>query len=137
MFDNKFPPNTEKPPTKKILLAEDDNSVRRFIEIILQRANYEVLSAEDGLSAMKIASENKIHAVVSDAMMPNLTGYDLCRILKQNPQFNETPFIILSGFQNESEENQADAYLVKDNNLKENLIQTLSSLFLSKELQPS
>ncbi len=133
MFDYIAPANNEAPP-KTILLAEDDASVRRFIEIILQRANYQVITAEDGLVAMKIALENQVDAVVADAMMPNLTGFDLCRILRQNPSYQNIPFIILSGFDNSSEQHQADAYLTKGENLKDELLETLSILLVSKKL---
>ena len=118
-------------PKMKVLLAEDDSSIRRFIEVILQRAEYEVLPAEDGLEAMKLALSNEIDAVVADAMMPNLGGYDLCRMLRQNPKFKNIPFVILSGMEQEqfaSAEVQADAYLMKGNNLKENLTKKLSEL---------
>ena len=118
-------------PKMKVLLAEDDSSIRRFIEVILQRAEYEVLSAEDGLEAMKLALSNEIDAVVADAMMPNLGGYDLCRMMRQNPKFKNIPFVILSGMEQEqfaSAEVQADAYLMKGNNLKENLTKKLSEL---------
>ncbi|MEO8074082.1 MAG: response regulator [Acidobacteriota bacterium] len=64
---------------KKILLAEDDDSMRRFVEVILQKANYDVIATKDGLAAMKAALENEIDAVVADAVMSNMTGYDLCR----------------------------------------------------------
>ena len=118
-------------PKMKVLLAEDDSSIRRFIEVILQRAGYEVLSAEDGLEAMKLALSNEIDAIVADAMMPNLGGYDLCRMIRQNPKFKNIPFIILSGMEQEQFANaefQADAYLMKGNNLKEVLTQRLSEL---------
>ena len=122
-------------PKMKVLLAEDDSSIRRFIEVILQRAEYEVLPAEDGLEAMKLALSNEIDAVVADAMMPNLGGYDLCRMLRQNPKFKNIPFVILSGMEQEqfaSAEVQADAYLMKGNNLKENLTKKLSELLVEK-----
>jgi CheY-like chemotaxis protein len=118
----------------KILLAEDDSSVRRFIEIILQRADYNVTAAEDGLAAMQIALENDFDAVIADAVMPNLTGFDLCRILRENPNYRRIPFIILSGFDNNRETHLADAYLLKGNNLKDTLLETLSSLLVAQEL---
>ena len=120
---------------KNILLAEDDTSIRRFIEVILQRENYAVLTAQDGLEAMKLALNNDIDAVVADAMMPNLGGYDLCRMLRQNPLFKNIPFIILSGMEREefaNSEIQADAYLLKGNDLKEVLTETLSELLSQK-----
>ena len=121
---------------KKILLAEDDASMRRFVEIILRQAGYEVLPAEDGLQAMQIALENKINAVVADAIMPHLSGYDLCRMLRGNVENKDIPLIILSGLaQKNTDESEflADHYLVKDANLKENLISTLEKLILEKE----
>jgi two-component system, chemotaxis family, sensor kinase CheA len=132
MFDE-IPPNNHTAPKTKILLADDDKSFRRFVEIILQRANYQVLTADDGLSALQIAQENKVHAVIADAIMPNLTGFDLCRILRENPVYQNIPFIILSGYENDSENHLADAYLLKENNLTNSLLKTLSNLlFLEK-----
>lgn len=119
---------------KKILLAEDDGSMRRFVEIILQKANYDVVSAEDGLIAMKSALSQEFNAVVADAMMPNLTGHDLCRILRQNPQTQNIPFVILSGFERENPDGNslADVYLTKGTNLKEELLNTLSRVLAEK-----
>ena len=134
MFDNINPTNHESPP-RRILVAEDNNSVRRFIEIILQRANFEVLTTNDGLEALKAASEINFDAVVADAMMPNLTGYDLFRILRQNQTYQNTPLILLSGFEQDGELEFADAYLLKENNIKEVLLQTISTLIARKELQ--
>ncbi len=118
---------------KKILLVEDDDSMRRFLEIVLQRAAYDVVLAEDGLAAMEVAFDNDIDAVVSDAVMPNLTGHDLCRILRRHPQMKNIPFVILSGLEQEdseiSEDYRADAYLLKSSNLSEELIDKLSELF--------
>jgi CheY-like chemotaxis protein len=124
--------NGEHSPTKKILLAEDDAAMRRFLEITLRRAGYEVASAEDGLAAMKIALSERFDAVVADAVMPNMTGHDLCRMLRQNPDFKNAPLIILSGLEQEISSNVeqacAEAYLVKSGNLKEELTTVLSNL---------
>jgi DNA-binding response OmpR family regulator len=110
---------------KTVLLAEDDSSMRRFIEITLQKAGFEVLAAEDGLAAMQISLENKIDVIVADAIMPNMSGYDLCRMLR----VREIPCIILSGLEeNDSNEDLADAFLMKDTNLKEQLLSTLEKL---------
>lgn len=121
---------------KKILLAEDDDSMRRFLEIILRKANYDVVSAEDGLAAMKAALENEIDAVVADAVMPNMTGYDLCRMLRQNADKKHIPLIILSGLNQENSTDAegclADALLMKGNNLKANLTEMLTNLLAEK-----
>jgi CheY-like chemotaxis protein len=124
---------------KKILLVDDDNAIRRYIEVILQKANFDVISAEDGLSAMKIASNQIFDAVVADSVMPNMSGIDLCRIIKSNPQKSGLPFIIMSGFEkpeNSTQENNfANAYLEKNVDLKDKLISVLSDLLFPKELK--
>lgn len=116
---------------KKILLAEDDDSMRRFVEVILKKAGYEVLTAEDGLAALPIALETNIDAVVTDAIMPNLSGYDLCRMLRGNDEKKEIPMIILSGIE-ENDNKIADIFLTKDTNLKENLTSSLQKLLSGK-----
>jgi CheY-like chemotaxis protein len=110
---------------KKVLLAEDDSSMRRFIEITLQKAGFEVFAAEDGLTAMQIALETEIDVLVADAIMPNMSGYDLCRMLRDR----EIPCIILSGLEeNGANDELADAFLTKDTNLKDQLLAALQTL---------
>ena len=124
--------NEKKSLKSKILLAEDDGAMRRFLEITLNRAGYEVVSAEDGLAAMQIALAENFDAVVTDAVMPNLTGHDLCRILRQNENFKDVPMIILSGLEQEiaatAENDCANCYLVKGANLKDELVEKLNEL---------
>lgn len=121
---------------RKILLAEDDDSMRRFVEVILRKEGYEVTAAEDGLKAMQIALTRPFDAIVADAVMPNMTGFDLCRMVRGNSEIKQTPFIILSGLERnttgETENCFADFYLLKDGKLKENLTKTLSDILLSK-----
>ncbi|HEX8636835.1 MAG TPA: response regulator [Pyrinomonadaceae bacterium] len=118
---------------KKILLAEDDSSMRRFIEIILQQAGYEVLTAEDGLQALQMVQTNGIDALVADAVMPHLTGYDLCRVLRS--QTKNLPMIILSGLEQNNQSDDdciADIFLVKNASLKNDLTSALEKLLSAK-----
>ena len=130
-FANKKTPEFS---AKKILFAEDDASMRRFVEITLKQAGLQVFAVEDGLAAMKFALENDIDAIVADAIMPNLTGFDLCRMLRGNPDKKHIPIVILSGLEQNNAENDclADIYLLKDNKLKETLIKTLTDLLSDK-----
>ncbi|HXG84204.1 MAG TPA: response regulator [Pyrinomonadaceae bacterium] len=118
---------------RKILFAEDDDAMRRFVEIVLRKENYEVTTVEDGLKAMQIAFQNEFDAIVADAVMPNMTGFDLCRMIRQNPNKKNVPFVILSGIEQdttgEAENCLADVYLLKDENLKESLTKTLAEIF--------
>lgn len=120
----------------KILLAEDDASMRRFLEITLQRADFEVKAAEDGLAAMQIALAEHFDMIIADALMPNLTGHDLCRLLRENPNYKTIPMIILSGLEREVTANAdadcADLYLVKGADLKEALLEKVNGFIAEK-----
>ncbi len=125
--------NEDFSPRKKVLIAEDDASVRRFLEIVLKKEGYEVIAAEDGLVAINLALNQKIDAFVLDAMMPNLTGYEVTRILRENSDYQNSPIIILSGFEQKPDEKTADIYLVKSPTLSEDLKTALSQLFTEKD----
>lgn len=100
-----------------ILIVEDDRSIRRYLEVILQRAGYTVVAAADGLEAMKAALNCTIDAVVTDAIMPHLNGYELCRFLRHHPKLARMPVILLSGFERtdatEDALDRPDVYLAK------------------------
>ena len=113
---------------KKILLADDDAALRRLLEVVLNRAGYEVTSAEDGMDAMQKASATVFDALVADAIMPNLSGYELCRIFRNHPDWQRIPLVLLSGLEAEKEF-EADVHLVKTANLQEELLAALNRLF--------
>src|ERR671938_855140 len=100
-----------------VLLVEDDRSIRRYLEVILQRAGYCVIIAADGLEAMKAALTSTIDAVVTDAIMPHLNGYELCRFLRHHPKFSRLPVVLLSGFERadatQDVNDRPDVYLAK------------------------
>ncbi len=107
---------TEGSTQPRVLLAEDDRSSRRFLEIVLERAGYRVIPAEDGLQAMKLALSTRIDMVVTDATMPNLSGVEFCRFLKNSPSLAHIPVVLLSAREKENpSENleQVDAFLTK------------------------
>ena len=103
------------PARHTVLLAEDDRSLRRYLEVMLRRAGYEVLTAADGLEAMKALLSNRVDAVVTDALMPHLSGHELCRFLRDHPKLRSLPVVILSGAdaQPSSPDAGADVYLSK------------------------
>src|SRR5205085_9118953 len=72
-------PTERKTARASVWLAEDDRSLRRYLEVILRRAGYDVVAAADGLEAMKAALSGTFDAVVTDALMPHLSGQELCR----------------------------------------------------------
>lgn len=107
---------TEAAPARPtVLLAEDDRSLRRYLEVVLRRAGYEVLTAADGLEAMKALLSNDVDAVVTDALMPHLSGHELCRFLRNHPKLRSLPVVLLSGADSHAAgpEAGADVYLSK------------------------
>lgn len=100
-----------------VLLVEDDRSVRRYLEVTLQRSGYQVLTAEDGLQAMKVALSAAIDVVVTDAIMPHLSGQQLAAFLRKNPKLSRVPIILLTGQENKAAaitaDGSIDAYLYK------------------------
>ena len=107
-------PTNSPGQSRCVLLVEDDAALRRFIEVLLQRAGYEVISAADGLEAMKSLLTTTVHVIVTDAMMPNLSGYELCRFVRSSPHLSHLPIILLSGLdQKNAETEQVNAFLAK------------------------
>jgi CheY-like chemotaxis protein len=99
-----------------VLLVEDDPALRRYLEIVLQRAGYDVLTASDGLEAMKFLLSDSVDVVVTDALMPNLDGYELCRFVRSSEHLAHLPIILLSALdpKNSTDEaEQVDAFLAK------------------------
>ena len=100
-----------------VLIVEDDRSIRRYLEVTLQRAGYCVVSATDGLEAMKAALTSTVDAVVTDAIMPHVNGYELCRFIRHHPKLARLPVVLLSGFERADAAQEAfdrpDYYLAK------------------------
>jgi CheY-like chemotaxis protein len=114
--------------------------MRNFLSLTLKRAGFEVTAVEDGLIAFEAAMANEFDAVVADDVMPNMTGHDLCRMLRGNEKTAEIPCIILSGREfafdcgsdGDGEKQLANAHLLKTVNLKDELVSVLTEL-----LQPA
>jgi CheY-like chemotaxis protein len=107
---------TENDRQTSVLLAEDDRALRRFLEVVLERAGYQVFSASDGLEAMKLVLSASIDVVVTDAIMPNLSGHEFCRFLRSSPTLSHLPIILLSALERKDRNpgsEQADAFLTK------------------------
>ena len=99
-----------------VLLVEDDPALRRYLEVVLQRAGYQVVSAADGLEAMKVLLRASVDAVITDALMPNLNGYELCRFVRSSQHLSHLPIILLSALDPKNataETVQVDAFLAK------------------------
>ena len=71
--------SAELPMTRRILLAEDDNDMRRFLERALEQAGYSVVSFDNGLAAYNRLREEPFELLLTDIVMPEMDGIELAR----------------------------------------------------------
>jgi twitching motility two-component system response regulator PilG len=82
--------------SKKVLVIDDSNTIRRSAEIFLKQGGHEVMLAEDGFDALSKVSESAPDLIFCDILMPRLDGYQTCAIIKRNQKFAATPVVMLS-----------------------------------------
>jgi CheY-like chemotaxis protein len=80
----------------KVLIAEDDVVSRKVLEATLRNLGYEVLVASDGAQAWQLHRQDPVRLVVSDWMMPELDGLQLCRRIRERQDIPYTYFILLT-----------------------------------------
>lgn len=93
----------------KILVAEDDLVTRRLIEKFLRAEGHTVHAFENGLSAWDFFQQNPVHVIVSDWMMPDSDGLDLCRRVRSVKREEYTYFILLTSLSRNHENIHAAA----------------------------
>jgi len=80
----------------RILVVDDEESIREFLDIMLRKEGYEVLCAEDGQKALEILKKKSVDMVISDLQMPNMTGIELLRHVKDD--YPELLFMMITAF---------------------------------------
>jgi len=88
----------------RVLLVEDSKFLRLANERALTRAGYDVVTASDGEEALKVAGEKRPDVVLLDLMIPKITGPEVLKTLKANPETAPIPVIILSSLSQLNEE---------------------------------
>jgi twitching motility two-component system response regulator PilH len=102
----------------KILVVDDNHTPREVICEALKQFNIQVKEAENGVEATKILEEEKMNLVITDVVMPEMNGYELCRWIKTNPATEKVPVIICSTKGEDFDihwatKQGADAYIIK------------------------
>lgn len=80
----------------KILVAEDNAALARVLEFTLTKAGYSVTQAANGAIAWRLAQEESYDLVLTDLQMPEMTGVELCSLLRSSPQYADTPIVLLT-----------------------------------------
>ena len=83
-----------------ILITEDDDEVRGFLERELS-LHFKIRTAANGKEALRVLEEEEISLVVSDVMMPEMNGFELCRTIKSQLPFSHIPVILLTALTDE------------------------------------
>ena len=126
--------------TGRLLIVEDDDSIRDTVGEALKAEGYEVLSSANGKEALSLltdASAQPVDLLVLDLMLPGLGGLDLCRELRRFS--NNTPILVISARDSETDrvlglEVGADDYLVKPFGLRELVARCRALLRRSRQL---
>lgn len=80
----------------RILVVDDEESIREFLDIMLRKEGYDVTCAEDGQKALELLKKKSVDMVISDLQMPNMTGIELLRNVKD--QFPDMLFMMITAF---------------------------------------
>ena len=75
---------------EKILIVDDEEHIVELLKFNLQSAGYEVMEANNGIDALKIANENKPSLMLLDLMLPGMDGFDVCKEIKRNNEMKNT-----------------------------------------------
>jgi len=84
-----------KEPT--VLVVDDSPTVRKIVQMTLQREHIRVITAGDGLSALTSVADEMPAVILLDIQLPRMDGYHICQIIRKNLQFRQIPIIMLSG----------------------------------------
>ena len=106
-----------------ILIVEDNDEVRDYVVSIF-RSEYNIIEASDGKQGNHLAKEHLPDLIISDIMMPEMDGIELCRLIKSNPLTSHIPVILLTArtavtFRYEGLETGADDYITKPFSVEE------------------
>jgi DNA-binding response OmpR family regulator len=116
----------------RILIADDEPNIVASLEFLMRKCDYEVCVARDGDEALQLAEAFRPDLVLLDVMMPRRSGFEVCRLLRENPALRAIRIVMLSARGRDVEVGKglalgADAYVTKPFSTKE-LVATVREL---------
>lgn len=125
---------------KKVLVVEDEIFIRELYEKVLQGAGYEVTGAQDGQEGLNKAKEGKFDIILLDIMLPKMTGIDVLKEIKKDPdeKLRKIPVYLLTNLGQESIIKEAfkigaDGYLLKAKYLPNQIVSEVDAFFKKAE----
>ena len=109
--------NQESEQKEHLLIVEDNDSLKEFLQQSLQNS-YKIVVANDGAIAWEMIQKKMPDMIISDVMMPNMDGFELCRLIKSTYETSHIPVILLTALNEKSQQLHglglgADDYLTK------------------------
>jgi two-component system alkaline phosphatase synthesis response regulator PhoP/two-component system response regulator VicR len=103
---------------KKILAVDDEKHIVRLVQANLERAGYQVVTANDGKEALQKVAEENPDLVVLDVMMPYMDGFEVLQNLRRNPSTRDIPVVMLTAKAQDADvfkgwQSGVDCYLTK------------------------
>jgi twitching motility two-component system response regulator PilG len=80
-----------------VLVVDDSPTVRKIVQLTLQRERIRVVTAGDGLSALAAVADEQPDLILLDIMLPRMDGYNICQVVRKNMAYRDLPIIMLSG----------------------------------------
>ena len=120
----------------RILIVEDNEDLRNFLHYTLKE-DFEVYTSDDGVNAWQVIQTQIPDLVVSDVMMPNMDGFELCRLMKSTYETSHIPIVLLTSLSGTAEQLNglglgADDYMIKPFDMAL-LQQKIKSIILNRE----
>jgi CheY-like chemotaxis protein len=117
----------------KVLLVEDDNNLREIYQARLQAEGYDIVSAKDGEEALVIAKKEQPDLIISDVMMPRVSGFEMLDILRNTEGLKDPKVIMLTALGQADDKTRADQlgddrYLVKSQVTLEDIVKAAQDL---------
>jgi CheY-like chemotaxis protein len=117
----------------KVMLVEDDNNLREIYEARLQAEGYTIVAAKDGEEALVVAKAEKPDLIISDVMMPRISGFEMLDILRNTDGLKEVKVIMLTALGQSDDQQRADRlgadrYLVKSQVTLEDIVKVTHEL---------
>ena len=112
------PPEAQPSPSKRLLLVDDDVDMNLALKLRFESSGFEVITAFNGLEALRKAREERPDVMILDLMLPYLNGYEVCRLLKFDQKFKDIPIILCTARSRQEDVQMghvvgADAYVTK------------------------